>query len=87
MTHQARSGLDQAFAQGGQRPALDRFGRRRCPQEVGQIVGQSVKLEPHGISREPHTRQPRPFERVFALLDVLLSGAPPVVEGQHPFIR
>ena len=44
MAHQARPGLDQVFAQGGQRPALDPFARRPSPQELGQIVGPRVKL-------------------------------------------
>ena len=45
-----------------------------------------MELEPHGIGGKAHAGEPRPFECVLALLDVLFGRAPVVVEGQHPFI-
>ena len=86
MAHPPGAGLDQPFVEAGERPALDLLGRRQRPQEVRQIVGKSVKAETSGVCREAHAGEPRPFERILALLDVLLGCAPVVVEGQHPFI-
>ena len=86
MAHQPGAGLYQPFVEAGERPALDLLGRRQRPQEVRQIVGKSVKAETSGVCREAHAGEPRPFERILALLDVLLGCAPVVVEGQHPFI-
>ena len=54
------------------------------PHEVAEIVGQGVKLEPDGIVAERTARQPRPFHRVLAFLDVLLRFAPLIVEPCHP---
>ena len=51
------------------------------------LVGQGVKLEPDGIVAEPAARQPRPFDRVLAFLDVLLRFAALIVEGDHTFRR
>ena len=45
-----------------------------------------MKLEPHGIRCELHAREPRPFERILALLDVLLGGASTVVERQDQLV-
>ena len=61
---------------------LLRQGQR--PHEVGEIVGQGVKLEPNGIVAELAARQSRPLDRVLAFLDVLLRLAPLIVEGHHP---
>ena len=58
--------------------------QRKRPHEVGQIVGQGVKLEPNLVVAELAARQSRPFDRVLAFLDVLLRFAPLVVEGHHP---
>jgi hypothetical protein len=46
-----------------------------------------VKLEAHGICREPRAGEPCPLEHVFVFLDVLLGGAPAVAKGQHAFVR
>ncbi len=87
MAHEPGAGLDQPLAQRGQRPSLDGIGRRQRAQEDRQILGQRVKLEADGVGREAHAREARPFERILALLDVLLGGAPTVVEGQLPLVR
>ena len=47
-----RADLDQLLSQAGQRPVLDRLGRRQRAQEVAEIVGERVKLETDGIGRE-----------------------------------
>ncbi len=62
-----------------------RQGQR--PHEVGEIVSQGVKLEANGIAAELSARQPRPFDGVLALLDVLLRFAPLIVEPCHPLGR
>lgn len=36
---------------------------------------------------EADAGEPRPLQRVFALVDVLLGCAPAVVERQHPLVR
>ncbi len=51
---------------------LDLLRQSQRPHEVSEIVGQGVKLEPNGIVAELAARQPRPFDRVLAFLDVLL---------------
>ncbi len=48
------------------------FGKRKRPHEAGEIVGHGVKLELDGIVAELAARQPRPFDRILAFLDVLL---------------
>ncbi len=47
--------------------------------EVGEIVGQGVKLEPNLVAAELAARQPRPFDRVLAFLYVLLRFAPLII--------
>ena len=47
-----RASLDQLLLQARQRPVLDWLGRCQRAQEVAEIVGERVKLEPHGISSE-----------------------------------
>lgn len=86
MANKACTCLDQAFAQAGKRPCLDHLRRRQRAQEVGEIVGQRMKLKPHLVGVELHARQARPFDRVFALFDMLLGCATLIVEGQHPLI-
>ena len=54
MAHEPGAGLDQAFTQAGQRPGLDHLRRRQRPREVGEIVGQGVKLKPDSVGRELH---------------------------------
>jgi len=42
-------------------------------QEIAEIVGERMKLEPHRVGRECPARQPRPLDRAFAFLDALLA--------------
>ena len=65
--------LYQLLPQRGQRPVLDLLRQSQRPHEVGEIVGQRVKLKPDGVDRETHAREPRSLDSVFALLDVLLG--------------
>src|SRR5262249_40551962 len=48
VAHHLRADLDQLVLQTRQRPILDRLGRRQRPQEIAEIVGERMKLEPHG---------------------------------------
>ena len=68
-----RADLDQLLLQARQRPVLDRLGRRQRAQEVAEIVGERMKLEPHGVGGERPARQPRPLDRALAFLDPLLA--------------
>ncbi len=63
---------------------LDLLWQSQRPHEVGEIVGQGVKLQPDGVVAELAALQPRPFDRVLAFLDVLLRFAPLIVEPCHP---
>ncbi len=45
-----------------------------------------MKLKPDFVGLEAPARQPRPFEGVFAFLDVLLCCSTPIVELKPPFI-
>jgi len=67
--------LDKLLPQRGQRPVLDLLRQGQRPHEVGEIVGQGVKLEPNLVVAELAAGQPGPFEGLFALLDVLLRFA------------
>ena len=44
--------LDQLLAQRGQRPVLDLLRQRQCAQEVAEIIGQRMELEPNRIVTE-----------------------------------
>src|SRR5215467_2928151 len=81
VAHDLRADLDQLFFQARQRPILDRLGCRQRAQEIAEIVGERMKLEPNGIGGECPARQPRPLDRAFAFLDPLLARPALVVEG------
>src|SRR5262249_39658403 len=42
-------------------------GRRQRPQEIAEVVGERMKLEPHRVGGERSARQSRPLDRAFAL--------------------
>ena len=44
--------LDQLLLQACQRPFLDGLRRRQRAQEVAEIVGECMKLEPHRVGGE-----------------------------------
>ena len=46
-----------------------------------------MELRTHGIGGEGAARQPGPFDRVLAFLDVLLAGAALVIEGDDALGR
>src|SRR6266446_7859133 len=73
VAHHLRADLDQLFLQTRQRPILDRLRRRQRTQEIAEVVGERMKLEPHRIGGERSARQSRPLDRAFALLDLLLA--------------
>src|SRR5262249_41958862 len=60
---------------------LDRLQRRQRAQEIAEVVGERMKLEPHRIGGERSARQSRPLHRAFALLDPLLARPALVVES------
>jgi hypothetical protein len=59
--------LDQLLAQRRERPVLDIRGQGQRTQEIREIVGKGVKLEPHGVVPEAMAGQARPAGRVLAL--------------------
>ncbi len=80
MVYDPRSGLDQLLPKRRQRPVFDVAGEDKSTQEAGEIVGQREELKPHRIVEEAVAGEPRPFERVLALLDPLFGGSATVVE-------
>ena len=73
MAHHFGTDLDQLLLEGGQRPILDRLRRRQRAQEIAEVVGERMKLEPYRVGGERSARQSRPLDRAFALLDPLLA--------------
>src|ERR1035437_7457780 len=49
MAHDLGTNFDEFFPQAGQRPVLDCLRQGQCPHEVGEIVGQRMKLKTHGV--------------------------------------
>src|SRR5262245_5556893 len=70
-----------------QRPVLDRLWRCQRAQEITEVVGERMKLEPHPIGGERSARQSRPLDRAFALLDPLLARPALVVESNDALGR
>src|SRR5260221_9414397 len=87
VAHHLRADLDQLLLQARQRPVLDRLRCCKRAEKVAKIVGDSMKLEPHGVGRERSARQPGTLDRTFAFLDPLLARPALVVEGDHPLAR
>src|SRR5262245_52013876 len=81
VAHHLRPDLDQLLRQACQRPVLDRLGRRQRAQEIAEVVGERMKLEPNGIGGERPARHPRPLDRPLAFLDPLLARPALVAEG------
>src|SRR5262249_41468845 len=87
VAHYLRADLDQLVLQTRQRPVLDRLRRRQRAQEIAEIVGERMKLEPHRVGGKRSARQPRPLDRPFALFDPLLARPALVVEGNDALGR
>src|SRR5262249_57049774 len=56
VAHYLRADLDQLVLQGRQRPVLDRLRRRQRAQEIAEVVGECMKLEPHRVGGERSAR-------------------------------
>ena len=52
VAHDLRADLDQLLLQARQRPILDRLWRRQGAQQIAEIVGERMKLEPDGVGSE-----------------------------------
>ena len=63
---------------------LDRLRRRQRAQEIAEVVGERMKLEPYRVGGERSARQSRPLDRTLAFLDPLLGRATLVVESDDP---
>src|SRR5208282_5452085 len=72
--------LDQFLPSRGQGPALNLSRQDQLSKEVPKVVGQDEEMESDLVVVEFGARQARPFHRILALLDPLLSGSPLVVE-------
>jgi hypothetical protein len=62
VAHDFRTDLDQLVLQTRQRPVVDRLRRRQRAQEIAEVVGERMKLEPHRIGGERSARQSRPLD-------------------------
>src|SRR5262249_5152004 len=61
--------------------------RRQRAQEIAEVVGERMKLEPHRVGGKRSARQSRPLDRAFALLDPLLARPALVVESNDALGR
>src|SRR5215210_6314963 len=77
MTDDLRADFDHLLAKRGQRPALDLVRQDERTKEVGQVVGQRMKLKPDRVGFHRAARQAGPLRGVLALSDPLLRRAPP----------
>jgi hypothetical protein len=59
VAHHIRADLDQLVLEGGQRPITHRFRRRQRAQEIAEVVGEGMKLEPHRVGGKRSARQSR----------------------------
>jgi hypothetical protein len=59
-------------------------GRASVRRKLAWLIGEGVKLKPYRVVAEGVAGQPRPADRVFAFLDVLLGPTAAVVELDHP---
>src|SRR3954471_144000 len=82
-----RANLHNLLAKRGQRPAFDLVWQHQRAEEVGQVVGQSMKLKPHRVGLHRPARQPCPPDRILTLSDPLLRRAALIVKGDHPLGR
>jgi len=62
------------------RPVRDLLRKRKPAHEVADVVRQHEQRETDPVGHILRTREPRPGEGIFALLDALFTGSPPVVE-------
>ena len=63
---------DHTVPQAGQRIVCNGVWKNQYTQEVHQIAGQGMKLDPDFISFETQVRQTRPFDSEYTFLDILL---------------
>jgi len=82
-----RAHLHQPVTEGCHRPMADLIGQGRFAEEIGEVVGQGIQLQPHGIGGEAAAGQAGLDDRVLPLLDVLLRRTSPIVEQCHRFRR
>jgi hypothetical protein len=74
VAHHLRADLDQLVLQGRQRPVLDRLRRRQRAQEIAEVVGECMKLEPHRVNPRPSVRVTRGAGSGQHLASVLQEG-------------
>ena len=84
MAHDPCSDLYKAALDTCQRPVRVFFGQVCALQEAAKVVCQCMKLKSDLIIVEALAGEPRPVDRVFALLDVLFGCAALIVEANDP---
>ncbi len=87
MTYDLGTELDQLLPECRQRPVLDRLRQGQCTQEVAEIVSERMELEPDLVVPEAMAGKPRPVDRMFAFLDMLLRRTSSIVELRHALGR
>ena len=66
MAHNPRPDFDQTALNACERPVSDVLRQLCASQEVAELVGQGLKLEPDLVVPEPFAGQARPVDRAFA---------------------
>src|ERR1017187_9594837 len=79
--------LDQFLPSRCQGPALDLSRQDQLSKEVPKVVGQDEEMQSDLVVVEFVARQPRPLNRILALLDPLLGGSPLIVKPDDPYCR
>ena len=74
VAHDFRTDLDQLVLQTRQRPVVDRLRRRQRAQEIAEVVGERMKLEPHRIGGERSARQSRPLDRALREAQIVIES-------------
>ncbi len=66
---------------------LDLLRQSQSAQEVAEIVGERMELEPDLVVPEAMAGKPRPVDRILTVLNSLLGCAALIIETRDPLSR
>ena len=84
MADHPRADLDQLLAERGQRPVHHRSWQRHRAHEVGEIVGERVKLKPNLVVVQLQAGEVCLIKGVLAFFNTLLYFIVQIIEGHQP---
>ena len=87
MADNLAANLDQPVPERRHRPVFNGIRQRQCAQEVAEIIGERMQLQPYGVVGELAAGEPRPLDGVLALFNMLLRRAALIVECDDPLSR